>query len=44
MLKGGIFEPGNRNMFRMFSLMGKHAGSGIPDMLDVRDSEGNETP
>ena len=46
MLRGGISEPRNRNIFKMFNLIGigEHAGSGVPDIFDVWDSEGLETP
>lgn len=34
MLRGGISEPRNKNMFKMFNLIGigEHAGSGVPDI------------
>ena len=46
MLRGGISEPRNRNIFKMFNLIGigEHAGSGVPDIFDVWESEGLETP
>lgn len=46
MLRGGISEPRNRNLFKMFNLIGigEHAGSGVPDIFDVWESEGLETP
>ena len=42
MLRGGISEPRNRNLFKMFNLIGigEHAGSGVPDIFDVWESEG----
>ncbi len=46
MLKGGISEPRNKNLLKMFNLIGvgEHAGSGVPDIFDVWKSEGLDTP
>lgn len=42
MMKGGISEPRNKNLFKMFNLIGigDHAGSGVPDIFDVWRVEG----
>ncbi|MBR1938127.1 MAG: hypothetical protein IJ836_04140 [Spirochaetales bacterium] len=42
MLKGGISEPRNRTIMKMFNLLhiGKGAGSGVPDIFSVWDEEG----
>ena len=41
-MKGGISEPRNKNLFKMFNLIGigDHAGSGVPDIFDVWRVEG----
>jgi predicted HTH transcriptional regulator len=46
MLKGGISEPRNKNLFKMFNLIGvgEHAGSGVPDIYDVWKTEGLMEP
>ena len=46
MLRGGISEPRNKNLFKMFNLLGigEHAGSGVPDIFDVWRTEGLEEP
>lgn len=46
MLKGGISEPRNKNMLKMFNLIGigEHAGSGVPDIFDVWKTEGLDEP
>ncbi len=46
MLKGGISEPRNKNLLKMFNLIGigEHAGSGVPDIYDIWKSEGLESP
>ena len=46
MLRGGISEPRNRILFKMFNLLGigEHAGSGVPDIFDVWATEGLEEP
>ena len=35
MLKGGVSQPRNRGLFKMFNLigLGEHAGSGVPDVF-----------
>ena len=42
MLRGGISEPRNKILFKMFNLIGvgDHAGSGVPDIYDVWNTEG----
>ena len=37
MLKGGISQPRNKNLLKMFNLIGigEHAGSGVPDIYNV---------
>ena len=37
MLKGGISQPRNKNILKMFNLIGigEHAGSGVPDIYNV---------
>ena len=42
MLKGGISEPRNKNIIKMFNLLhiGERAGSGVPDIFSVWDREG----
>ena len=42
MLKGGISEPRNKNIMKMFNLIrvGERAGSGVPDIFSVWDEEG----
>ena len=34
MMKGGISQPRNKGLFKMFTLigLGEHAGSGVPDI------------
>ena len=46
MLRGGISEPRNRNLFKMFNLIGigEHAGSGVPDIFEVWRTEGLPEP
>ena len=41
MLKGGISQPRNKNLLKMFNLIGigEHAGSGVPDIFDVWKTE-----
>jgi len=38
MLKGGISQPRNKGLFKMFNLigLGEHAGSGVPDIYIIR--------
>lgn len=42
MLKGGISEPRNKSIMKMFNLIkvGERAGSGVPDIYSVWDLEG----
>ena len=42
MLKGGISEPRNKTVMKMFNLIrvGERAGSGVPEIFSVWDSEG----
>ena len=42
MLKGGISEPRNRTIMKMFNLIhvGERAGSGVPDIFSIWDEEG----
>ena len=46
MPKGRISEPRNKNLLKMINLIGigEHAGSGVPDIYDVWESEGLDTP
>lgn len=46
MLKGGISEPRNKTIMKMFNLIriGERAGSGVPDIFSVWDEEGWESP
>ena len=46
MLKGGISQPRNKNMFKMFNLIGigEHAGSGVPDIYSIWSELGYSTP
>ena len=42
MLKGGVSEPRNMTIMKMFNLIriGERAGSGVPDIFKVWDDEG----
>lgn len=42
MIKGGISEPRNKNIMKMFNLIrvGERAGSGVPDIFNVWNMEG----
>lgn len=42
MLKGGISEPRNKTIMKMFNLIcvGERAGSDVPDIFSVWDEEG----
>ena len=42
MLKGGVSEPRNKTIMKMFNLIriGERAGSGVPDIFSVWDEEG----
>lgn len=46
MLKGGISDPRNKALMKMFNIIGigERAGSGVPDIYDVWETQGWETP
>ena len=46
MLKGGISDPRNKNIMKMFNLLGigERAGGGIPDIYQVWEYQGWEPP
>ena len=46
MLKGGISDPRNKALMKMFSMIGigERAGSGVPDIFSVWESNGWVTP
>ncbi|MDE7418066.1 MAG: putative DNA binding domain-containing protein [Lachnospiraceae bacterium] len=46
MLKGGISDPRNKALMKMFNMIGigERAGSGVPDIYAVWDLQGWETP
>ena len=46
MLRGGISQPRNRGLFKMFNLigLGEHAGSGVPDIYHAWYEAGLEEP
>lgn len=46
MLKGGISEPRNKTIMKMFNLIrvGERAGSGVPDIFNEWETEGWEQP
>ena len=46
MLKGGISQPRNKGLFKMFNLigLGEHAGSGVPDIFHAWKETGLEEP
>lgn len=46
MLKGGISDPRNKGLMKMFNLIGigERAGSGVPDIYSVWEQQGWETP
>ena len=46
MLKGGVSDPRNKALMKMFSMIGigERAGSGVPGILAVWKSEGWKTP
>jgi len=46
MLKGGISQPRNKGLFKMFNLigLGEHAGSGVPDIFKTWRDEGLKKP
>ena len=46
MLKGGISQPRNKVLFKMFNLigLGEHAGSGVPDIYHAWKEAGLDEP
>ena len=46
MLRGGISDPRNKNIMKMFNMIGigERAGSGVPDIYSVWDRQGWEQP
>ncbi|MCR5321334.1 MAG: hypothetical protein K6E48_09045 [Lachnospiraceae bacterium] len=46
MLKGGISQPRNKGLFKMFNLLGygEHAGSGVPDIFQAWKDAGLDAP
>ena len=46
MLRGGISDPRNKILMKMFNMIGigERAGSGIPDIYNVWENEGWDTP
>ncbi len=46
MLKGGISQPRNKGLFKMFNLLGygEHAGSGVPDIFQAWKDAGLNAP
>lgn len=46
MLKGGISDPRNKSLMKMFNMIGigERAGSGVPDIFAVWDSQGLVAP
>lgn len=46
MLKGGISQPRNKGLFKMFNLIGygEHAGSGVPDIFQAWRDAGLDAP
>ena len=46
MLKGGISQPRNKRLFKMFNLigLGEHAGSGVPDIFKAWQDAGLDEP
>lgn len=46
MLKGGISDPRNKALMKMFNLIGigERAGSGVPDIYSVWEQQGWEQP
>jgi len=46
MLKGGISQPRNKGLFKMFNLLGygEHAGSGVPDIFQAWKDAGLAAP
>ena len=46
MLKGGISDPRNKTLMKMFNMIniGERAGSGVPDIYETWNNEGWEAP
>ncbi len=46
MLRGGISDPRNKTLMKMFNMIGigERAGSGIPDIYQVWENEGWAAP
>ena len=46
MIHGGLSEPRNKNILKMFNLIGigEHAGSGVPEIYEVWKAEGLKDP
>ena len=46
MLRGGISDPRNKTLMKMFNMIGigERAGSGIPDIYQVWENEGWPMP
>ena len=46
MLRGGISDPRNKTLMKMFNMIGigERAGSGIPDIYQVWENEGWQIP
>ncbi len=46
MLKGGISDPRNKALMKMFNLIGigERAGSGVPDIYSVWEQQGWKLP
>jgi predicted HTH transcriptional regulator len=46
MLKGGISDPRNKALMKMFNMIGigERAGSGVPDIFAVWESQGWKAP
>ena len=46
MLKGGISDPRNKALMKMFNMIGigERAGSGVPDIYSVWENQGWEKP
>lgn len=46
MLRGGISDPRNKTLMKMFNMIGigERAGSGIPDIYNVWENEGWAMP
>ena len=46
MMRGGISDPRNRGLMKMFNLIdvGERAGSGIPKIFNIWEDEGLKDP